>query len=239
MLERKFLQEALKRLKASEYIKKELEKAGIIDVDIQRTTLATRIGIVAERPGLVIGRKGKSIRDLSEAMQKDLGMENPQIEVADVLNPSLEAKVIARWIKRMLERGMKPKRVIKRAEERVMGAGATGVEIIIKGTIGKGSMARKERVAAGYIKKAGNVVEEIKEAKDQALLKQGIMGITVRIVPPGMIFADKIRTYEELEKEEVSKTQEEEKEEEKEKGLKEKLKKAVKKIRLNELEEGI
>ena len=84
MIERKFIKESIKRLKTKEYVKKTLEKAGIVDVDIQRTTLNTRIGIVAERPGLVIGRKGSSIKELSEAVEKNLGIENPQVEVADV-----------------------------------------------------------------------------------------------------------------------------------------------------------
>ncbi len=235
MIERKFLKEAVKRLKASEYIRQELDKAGIVDIDIQRTTLATRIGVVAERPGLVIGKKGKSIKDLSEAIEKNLGIENPQIEVADVENPSLEPKVISRWIKRMLERGMQPKRIIKRAVERVMEAGATGVEIIVKGTPSKGAIARKDRVSAGYIKKSGDVVYSVKVAKEQAHLKQGVMGITVMIVPSDIIFPDKVRSYEEFEKREVEKIKEEEKAgAEKEKELKEKLKKAAKRAGVQE-----
>jgi small subunit ribosomal protein S3 len=235
MIERKFIKEAVKRLMVSEYIKKELEKAGIVDIDIQRTTLSTRIGIVAERPGLVIGKKGKSIKDLSESIQKNLGIENPQIEVADVSSPSTEPKVIARWIKRMLERGMKPRRIIKRAVERVMEGGATGVEIIVKGTPSKGSIARKDRAFAGYLKKSGNVVHSILEAKEQALLKQGVMGVTVRIVPADIVFPDKVRSYEEFDKEETKKLDEESKAEE-EKEIAEKLKKAAKKAGVEEVE---
>lgn len=240
MIERKFIKEAKKRLKATDYIRKELEKAGVVDIDIQRTTIATRIGIVAERPGLVIGRKGKTIKDLSEAIQEELGIENPQLEVADVTSPSLEPRVIARWIKRMLERGMKPKRVTKRALQRVMEAGATGAEIIIKGTPSKGSRGRKERAAGGYLKKAGEVVHEIRKSKDQALLKQGVLGITVRIVPPELIFPDRIRTYEEFEKEETEKIEKEEKEEkieEEKKELKKKVKKVAKKAKVEDIEE--
>ena len=198
MIERKFLKESIKRLKLQDYVKKELYRAGIVDVNIQRTTLATRIGVVAERPGLVIGRKGKTIKDLSESIKKELGIDNPQIEVVDVTNPSLEAMVIVRWIKRMLERGMKPKRMVKRAISRIMEAGATGAEIIVKGTVSKGSKARKERAAAGYLKKAGEIVHKINEARDQAVLKQGVMGITVRIVRPDIIFPDKFKSVEEF-----------------------------------------
>ncbi|NYZ79977.1 30S ribosomal protein S3, partial [Candidatus Micrarchaeota archaeon] len=190
--ERKFIKEAIKRVKAKDYIKKTLEKAGIIDVDIQRTTLNTRINVIAERPGLVIGRKGGSIKELSDAMERDLGIENPQIEVADVARPNLEPAVIARMIKRMIEKGVKPKKALKAAAFKVMGAGAQGTEITVDGTQSKGMRSRKDRIQVGYIKKSGDSVKFIKEARDQALQKQGIIGITVRIVPPEVVFPDKI-----------------------------------------------
>jgi small subunit ribosomal protein S3 len=193
MIERKFINENIRMLKVVDYVRKELERAGIISVDIQRSTLATRIGIIAENPGLIIGRKGKTIQDLTAEIEKKLGIENPQIEVADVRNTSLEPRVIARWIARMLERGLKPKRVLQKAAERVMGAGAMGVEIIAKGKIqSKGAQARSERIMKGYVKKSGDSVKLIKEAFEKAILKQGIIGITVRIAPSDVIFPDKI-----------------------------------------------
>ena len=192
MIERKFIKESMKRLKTKEFVEKKLEKAGIIDVDIQRTTLSTRIGITAERPGLVIGRKGGGIKDLAEQIEKQIGIENPQIEVTDVSQPNLQPKVITNYIKRALERGNKPKRVAKAAISKIMKSGAMGAEVLIIGTSGKGGRSRKEREFAGYMKKAGDSVKQIRVAKEQAKLKQGALGITVRIVPPDVIFPDKI-----------------------------------------------
>ena len=192
MIERKFIQESIKRLKTKEYVKKALDKAGIVDVDIQRTTLNTRIGIIAERPGLVIGRRGESIKDLSDAIEKNLGIENPQVEVADVQRPNLEPIVIARVIRRMIERGTKPKKVIKTMAAKVMKSGAQGVEIIVDGTQKRGDRSRKESIILGYLKKAGDSVKLIKVAKEQVVMKQGVMGITVKIVPPEVIFPDKV-----------------------------------------------
>jgi len=193
MIERKFINDARRRLIASDYIKKELEKAGIIDVDIQRTTLATRITLVAERPGIVIGRKGKNIQDLGDAIAKELGTENPQIEVIDVERASLEPAIISKWIARLLERNYKPKRVLQRGVSRVMDAGAMGVEISLKGKLmGKGAKARKESVLRGYLKKAGDSTKKVRYAHARAYLKQGIVGVSVRIVPPEVVFPDKI-----------------------------------------------
>jgi len=204
MIERKFIKENIRMLKVADYVRRELEKAGIIDIDIQRGTLATRIGIIAENPGLIIGRRGKTIQDLTAEIQKNLGIENPQIEVSDVQNTSLEPRIIARWITRMLERGLKPKKVLQKAAERVMGAGALGVEIVAKGKIqSKGAKARSERILKGYVKKSGDSVKLIRQAFEKAVLKQGIIGVNVRIVPPGVVFPDKIdvkKFFEELHK---------------------------------------
>jgi small subunit ribosomal protein S3 len=204
MIERKFINENIKTVKVKDYLIKELEKAGIVDIDIQRSTLATRIGIIAENPGIVIGRKGKTIQDLTIDITKDLGIENPQIEVTDVKNASLEPKIIGRWITRMLERGLKPKKVVQRAAERVMGAGALGVEIVAAGKIqGKGAKARSERILKGYIKKSGDSVKLMKEAFEKAVMKQGIIGVRVRITPPDVVFPDKInikKFFEEVQK---------------------------------------
>ena len=192
MIEKKFIDESIKRLKTKEYIRKELAKAGIIDVNIQRTTLTTRIIITAERPGIVIGRKGRGIQELTQILEKDLGIEKPQIEIAEMGNPNLEPTVIGRWIARMLERGYKSKRAMQRGLERIRSANPMGAEIVIRGTMHKGSKARQERVTYGYLKKAGDSVKYVKEAKIQAILKQGVLGVTVRIVPPKVIFPDKI-----------------------------------------------
>ena len=61
MIEKKFMNEAMQRLQTKEYLKKELSKSGLVGVNIQRTTLATRISLTAQKPGLIIGRKGKRL----------------------------------------------------------------------------------------------------------------------------------------------------------------------------------
>lgn len=247
MIERKFLTDSMRRLITSEYIKKELDKAGIVDVDIQRTTLATRISLTAERPGLVIGRKGKNIQNLAEVIEKKLGIENPQIEVNDVEVTSLEPIIVAKWMARLLESNYKPKRVLQRAVSRVMDSGAMGVEISLKGKImGKGSKARKDTILRGYLKKAGDSTKNVKVAHARANMKQGILGVTVKIVPPDVIFPDKVdvkkllqdrmiekKKAEQEEAEEIKKAKKVKSEEKKaeKKTVKKTKKKAVKKTK--------
>ena len=134
-------------------------------------------------------------------IEEELRIENPQLEVTEVKDVNLEPVVISRWIVRMLERGQKQKIVIHRALDRIMRAGAMGGEIILKGKMqAKKAKARKERVAAGYIKKAGDAVKQVMTSHEGAKLKQGVMGITVSIVPGTAQFPDKIDISEALAK---------------------------------------
>jgi len=193
MIEKKFMTEAMKRLKIKEYLEKSLEKAGVVNVGIQRTTLATRIAIKALKPGLIIGRKGKNILELTESMERDLGIENPKIEVEEVRNPNLEPKLVVIRIIKALERGFKPKRIMKREAGKIIGSQAIGCEIILSGTWRKGGKARSIRLARGYIKKAGDAVKLVDKGMGEAILKQGKIGIKVNIVPPGVVFPDKVK----------------------------------------------
>ncbi len=193
MIEKKFVEDGITRMRAKEFVKNEVAKAGIVNINIQRTTLSTRISLLAENPGIVIGRKGKGIKDLADVIETKMKLENPQIEVSNVDEKGLEPAIIGNWIIRMLERGFKPKRAMSKALYRVMSAHAIGCEIIVKGVVrGKGKKAGKLRVSAGYLKKAGHGKELVKEFNGRAVLKQGVIGVTVRIVPPDVIFPDKM-----------------------------------------------
>ena len=193
MIERKFITENMKKIGVEDYLKKELEKCGIISLDIQRTPVVTRIGIKAERPGLIIGKKGKNINDIAMMIERELGIEKPQIEVVDITNPSLEPMIIARGIAKSLGKGLNPRKVMQRSLKRVMESGAMGCEIALSGKLaGKGAKARHSRVAAGYMKKAGDSVKNVSQGLLEAHLKQGIIGIKVSIVPPDVIFPDKV-----------------------------------------------
>lgn len=193
MIERKFIRDGLTATKVDAYLKKHLKRAGYIEVDIQKTPVTTRIAIQVERPGLVIGRKGSSIQALTKTLEKEFGFENVQIKVADVPIPELNESVMAKRIANSLERGMNFRRVLHWTLEKIMKAGAKGAEIVISGKIiGKGGKARHERVSAGYLKKAGESSKLVRTAQTQAIKKAGIVGVTVSIVPPEVVFPDKV-----------------------------------------------
>jgi small subunit ribosomal protein S3 len=193
MIERKFIDEGILVSKLNQFLKRRLRRVGYIGVEVEETPITTRVNIKVERPGLVIGRKGRSIRQLTEEIEQKFGLENTQIKIDEVEVPELNPAVMARRIASSLERGINYRRVIHWSLEKIMGAGAQGAEITVSGKlVGKGGKSRSERVAAGYIKKAGESSKLVEESQTQAVRKAGIIGITVRIVPPGVVFPDKV-----------------------------------------------
>jgi len=90
-----FIQLNLLRLKVDEYLAKNFMRAGYSRVELIKTPLGTRVIIYADRPALIIGRRGQTIRQLTEVLEKYFRIENPQITVTQVENPELDARVVA------------------------------------------------------------------------------------------------------------------------------------------------
>ncbi|MCK4327806.1 MAG: 30S ribosomal protein S3 [Candidatus Diapherotrites archaeon] len=193
MIERKFVKEGLNRSKLNAYLRQRLKRAGYVGVQIQKTPLMTRLAIRVERPGLVIGRKGATIKELTETIQAKFRIDNVQIKVDEIPVPELDSAIMARRIASSLEKGMNFRRILHWTLEKIMKSGAIGAEIVVSGKlIGKGGKARTERVSAGYLKKAGDPAKMVNVAQTQAIKKAGIIGVTVSIVPPSVQFADKV-----------------------------------------------
>jgi len=192
MIEKDFVTEGLKRTRIDEYLENELERAGYGGMEIQLTPLGTMIVVYAERPGMVIGRGGKTVRNITQTLKTDHGLENPQVEVKEVDVPELNPKIMAHKIAAMLQRGMHFRRVAYTALRRIMGAGAQGVEVTIAGKI-RGSRSATAKFNDGYIKKCGEpALRFVREGFATVQLKPGVLGINVRIMPPGMILPDKV-----------------------------------------------
>jgi len=186
-VERKFISEVMKNAIVERYIQKELSKVGCGDIDVKRTPLGTRIVINAIKPGLVIGRKGKNIQMLTEALKAKFDIENPQLEVQEVAVPEFDPKLMAQDLTGMLERGIHFRRAAYSMVQRIMDKGALGAQITISGKI-SGTRARVEKFKSGFIKHCGKTAElYIMEACSQAFMKQGALGIKVKIAPPAEI----------------------------------------------------
>jgi len=156
-----------------------------------KTPLGTRLVVYAAKPGLVIGRRGQSIRDLTQILEQRFGVENPQVSVATIDAPELDPKVVASQIAMALQRGIHFRRAAYWALQRTIEAGALGVEIAIRGKLTT-DRARYEKYRAGYLPAVGEAVSKIlRTAVVDTQLKQGLFGISVRLMPPNVALPDR------------------------------------------------
>ncbi len=191
-----FVGESVKKAEIDEFLRNEFEKAGYGGVDITKTPLGTHVVIYVMRPGLVIGRGGETIKNLATVLEEKFHMANPQISVAEIEVPELNAYVIASRVASALKRGVHFRRAGFWALNRVMEAGALGAEIIISGKL-RTDRARYEKFRAGYLAKSGDpAMKHMRKAELHVQLKPGIFGVRVRIMPPEAKFPDKISIVE-------------------------------------------
>ncbi|MCD6448559.1 MAG: 30S ribosomal protein S3 [Thermoplasmata archaeon] len=201
-IERKFVQENQKRVLLKEFLMKESERAGFGGLKIQRTPMGTLITMQIERPGLIIGKGGKRIKELTEIIEKKFNVENPQIEIEEVGgNVALNAQLMAQKVAAALERGWHFRRVGHSTVRRIMDAGARGCQVIISGKL-TGARHRTEKFTAGYVKYCGEVAKQVmEEGMAVAITKPGIIGVKVRIMPPDARLPDEVEILEERKEE--------------------------------------
>ena len=229
MIERKFIAQKIKEYQIQEYIENNLKNVGHSHTKMIKTPLGEKIIISASRPGLIVGRKGQNIKELTKTLKKRFGLENPQIEISEVKDINLDANIVAERITDSLERfgAQKFKAIGHKTMENIMDAGALGVEIIVSGKI-PSSRAKSWRFYSGYLKKCGDIaIVGVDKAHLQAKLKTGVVGVKVSIMPPGTKLPDKIELIEQKE-EKVEEVKEEEKKEVEQKETKDKVKKEAK-----------
>lgn len=186
-----FVKEAARRAEIDEYLSQELKRAGYSRLEMTKTPLGTRLVVYAAKPGLVIGRRGQSIRDLTQILEQRFGIENPQVSVATIDAPELDPKVVASQIAMALQRGIHFRRAAYWALQRTIEAGALGVEIAIRGKLTT-DRARYEKYRAGYLPAVGEAITKIlRTAVVDTQLKQGLFGISVRLMPPNVVLPDR------------------------------------------------
>ena len=186
-----FIKDVSRRLEIDEHLAQELKRAGYSRVELTKSPVGTRVVIYAAKPGMVIGRRGQSIRDLTKLLEEKFGIENPQLSVATIEVPEQDPKVVASQVAQALQRGVHFRRSAYWAIQRVIESGALGVEITIRGKLTT-ERARYEKFRAGYLPRVGDpVLKNLRTAVVDVQLKQGLFGINVRVLPPNVDFIDK------------------------------------------------
>jgi len=218
MIERKFVAQKIKEFQIEEYITQSLNNVGHSHTKMIKTPLGEKIVIYTSRPGLIVGRKGQNIKLLTKTLKRKFNLENPQIEISEVENPSLDATIVAEKIVDALEKfgSEKFKAIGHKIMTEVMRSGALGIEISISGKV-PSARAKSWRFYQGYLKKCGDIALSVRKSNAQAQLKTGIVGVKVSIMPPDLKLPDDIELVDfvETKVEEVKEAPEEPKEEKK------------------------
>ncbi|MEK6817579.1 MAG: hypothetical protein AABX80_02150, partial [Nanoarchaeota archaeon] len=132
-------------------------------------------------------------------LKKQFKLENPHIEIDEIIQPEFDAQIIADEIALSLERfgPLKFKVIAYKALEKIMRAGALGAELKLGGKL-PSARARTWRFAQGYMIKTGDSAKVVDEAKARAETKPGTVGIKVAILSPYAVLKDKIPITDEL-----------------------------------------
>jgi len=191
--ERKFIRESTNRILIKEFLIKKVEGAGFGGMTIQRTPMGTRINIIVERPGMVIGKGGTKIKQITSDIRDKFDVDNPQIEIQEAGSAaSLNAQIMAEKLAEALERGWHFRRAGHSTVRRIMGAGAKGCQVVIAGKL-TGARHRTEKFTQGHIKYCGETAKQVMDRGFAvAKLKAGVLGVKVGIMKPDSKLPDEI-----------------------------------------------
>ena len=164
-----------------DYLRDAIKDAGFSHAEISKTPTGTRVALHVTRPGIVIGRKGSGIRELTEKLAIYFGLKNPQISVNEIEKPELSPSVMCNRMASHLERGTAFRRATMWTLKQIMEGGAMGVQITISGKL-RGDRSAFEKHTAGVLPRAGHHAEVI-VAEDIAHVTtaMGLIGIRIRI----------------------------------------------------------
>lgn len=164
-----------------DYLRSAIKEAGFSHAEISKTPTGTRVVLHVTRPGIVIGRKGAGIRELTEKLEKDFGLKNPQIAVNEITQPELTASVMCNRLASLIERGTAFRRATMWSLQQIMNAGAMGVQITVSGKL-RGDRSSFEKHSAGILPRAGHHARVVVD-EDIAHVPtpMGYIGVRIRI----------------------------------------------------------
>jgi len=164
-----------------DYLRAAIKEAGFSHVEISKTPTGTRVVLHVTRPGIVIGRKGTGIRELTETLEKRFGLKNPQVAVNEISQPELTASVMCNRLAQLIERGTAFRRATMWTLQQIMNAGAMGVQITVSGKL-RGDRSSFEKHSLGVLPRAGHSASIIVDEDTTPIpTPMGYIGVRIRI----------------------------------------------------------
>jgi small subunit ribosomal protein S3 len=160
-------------------INESVGRAGISSIEIERSPNQVSAAIWTARPGIIIGRKGASVKMLRRELEELTG-KRVSVDVQEVEQPELNAKLVAENIVSQLERRISQNRAMTRAVQAAMRAGAQGIKVTCKGRLHGAEMARQQGLREGRVP-LHTLRADIDYAQDEAHTTYGRIGVKVWI----------------------------------------------------------
>lgn len=161
------------------FIMRKLGHAAISNIEIERFPNQVAIMIHSAKPGVVIGRKGSTVKELRSDLRR-LSGKSIKVDIEEISNPDLDALLVAENIAGQLKRRISHSRAIKRAIQQTMRQGAQGIRVEVSGRLNGSDMARKEKMSDGRVPR-NTIRADIDYGFSEALTTYGQIGVKVWI----------------------------------------------------------
>jgi len=176
--EKDYVNYLIEDFKIREYINKNYSKAFISKIEITRFPQLVNVVINTAKPGIIIGKKGAEIENISKALEKIANGKKVSVSVREIKNPELDAAVIGQDIAMQIERRISYKKAIKQAMRNAMKAGAKGIKIRISGRLNGAEIARTEEFKEGRLP-LSTLTADIDYKVSESHTEMGVIGIKV------------------------------------------------------------
>ena len=137
-------------IKIREYLRKQLERAAVSRIEIERTRDRLRVDVYTARPGIVIGRKGAEADNIRTRLE-NLTQKQVQLNILEVKNPEIDAQLVAQGVAEQLSSRVSFRRAMRKAMQSAMKAGAKGIRVQCSGRLGGAEMSRSEFYREGRV----------------------------------------------------------------------------------------
>lgn len=195
--DKKYKENLLEDFKIRAALMERLKNAGVSQIEIERSINSIKLIVYVARPGMVIGHGGSGLETLKDFLHKVLDINTKlsfvktnsklapkmDIRIEPVKEPNLDAYLVAKNITDQLAKRLPHRRVMTQAIEKVMGAGAKGVKIVLAGRVGGAEIGRTEKMHKGTVP-LSTIRENINFSSLAALTKKGYVGVKVWINRP-------------------------------------------------------
>ena len=137
-------------IKIRKLINDQIANSGISKIEIERTSDEVKVDVFTSKPGVVIGKRGTTINDMKDLLQKQVG-RSVQLNIIEVKKPELVAKLVAEGIASQLVGRVSFRKAMKKSVTLTLKAGAKGIKVQCSGRLGGAEMARREWYREGRV----------------------------------------------------------------------------------------